>query len=412
MIDSPINGTPASIVVVGAGNRANKYLEYIVRNPDKAKLVAVVEKNPIRLQTIAEKFGLTPEQCFEDYEEFFKNPVKAEGALICTPENLHYEPTMMAIEAGYNVLLEKPIAQTLRECTNIRDAANRKGVGVVICHVLRYHPYFRKIKDIIDSGELGEIVSIHLRSSVGLDRSTHGFVRGIWNKEKKTNPTLLSKCCHDIDLMVWLTQKRCRHISSFGTLRWFRKENSPAGSAERCINCRIESKCPYSAVNLYRERHDWISNFDIPEGKTIDDVIEWQLAEGPYGRCVYHCDNDVVDHQVVSMEMENEITVSFTMDMFTYYGYREIHISLTHGEIDGDENILRVRKFRGCQERIYDFSNLSNEPFHAGADLNIMEAFVDILHKENPLSTVSKIEDSIESHRICFLAEASRKSHA
>ena len=399
---------PVSIVAIGAGNRTSKYLEYVKRHPDRVRLVGVVELNDIRRQSVAERFGLEPSQCYADYHDFFRNPVQADAVMICTPENRHFEPTMLAIEAGCHVLLEKPIAQTLEECQAIGEAARKKGVLVSVCHVLRYHPYFMKVKELVDSGELGHIISINHRTSVGVDRAAHGFVRGIWRSERLSNPMLMSKCCHDIDFLLWLTKTPCRKLTSFGSLRWFKAKNAPEGSAERCIDCRVESRCPFSAVDLYQVRRDWIANFDVPEGKTIDDVIEDQLREGLYGRCVYHCDNDVVDHQIVSMEMESEVTINFSMDIFTLKDCRETHISLTEGEIDGDENRLRVRRFRGAEETVYDFSGLAHQPFHAGADLAIVADFIDAI-RTGRRDLVTSIERSVESHRICFEAERSRK---
>ena len=399
---------PVSIVAIGAGNRTSKYLEYVKQHPDRVRLVGVVELNDIRRQSVAERFGLEPSQCYADYHDFFRNPVQTDAVMVCTPENMHFEPTMLAIEAGYHVLLEKPIAQTLEECQAIGEAARKKGVLVSVCHVLRYHPYFMKVKELVDSGELGHIISINHRTSVGVDRAAHGFVRGIWRSERLSNPMLMSKCCHDIDFLLWLTKTPCRKLTSFGSLRWFKSKNAPEGSAERCIDCRVESRCPFSAVDLYQVRRDWIANFDVPEGKTIDDVIEDQLREGLYGRCVYHCDNDVVDHQIVSMEMESEVTINFSMDIFTLKDCRETHISLTEGEIDGDENRLRVRRFRGAEETVYDFSGLAHQPFHAGADLAIVADFIDAI-RTGRRDLVTSIERSVESHRICFEAERSRK---
>ena len=403
-----MSNKPLSIVAIGAGNRTNKYLEYVRLNPDKAKLVGVVELNPIRRENVARKFGLQPSACYTDYHDFFRNPLKADAVMICTPENMHYEPCTMAIEAGYHVLLEKPIAQTLQECQAIGEAAKRKNVIVSVCHVLRYHPYFMKLKELACSGELGSIISINHRTAVGVDRAAHSFVRGPWSREAETNPMLISKCCHDIDFLLWLTKTRCRKLTSFGSLRWFKSQNAPQGSAKRCIDCQVENKCPFSAIDLYRVRRDWISNFDIPQGKTLDEVIEDQLKEGPFGRCIYHCDNDVVDHQIVSMEMESEVTINFSMDIFTQEDHRETHICLTEGEIDGDETCLKVRKFRGGKETTYDFSFIKEKPFHAGADLDIVADFIEaVRHPEKYLKT--SIDLSVESHRICFEAERSRK---
>ena len=403
-----MNNKQVSIVAIGAGNRTNKYLEYVKQHPDKAKLVGVVELNEIRKNKIAEKFCLEPSACFTDYHDFFRSSLKVDAVMICTPENMHYEPCMMAIEAGYHVLLEKPIAQTPEECIAIGEAARRKNVIVTVCHVLRYHPYFMKLKELACSGELGNIISINHRTAVGVDRAAHSFVRGPWRKESETNPMLISKCCHDIDFLLWLTKTRCRKLTSFGSLRWFKSTNAPEGSAHRCIDCQVESQCPFSAVDLYRIRRDWIANFDVPQGKNIDEVIEEELEQGLYGRCIYHCDNDVVDHQIVSMEMESEVTINFSMDIFTLEDHRATQICLTEGEIEGDETQIKVRRFRGGEETIYDFSDIKHKPFHAGADLDLMADFIEAIQTEGKYLRTS-IDLSVESHRICFEAERSRK---
>ena len=403
-----MNNKQVSIVAIGAGNRTNKYLEYVKQHPDKAKLVGVVELNEIRRNKIAEKFCLEPSACFTDYHDFFRSSLKVDAVMICTPENMHYEPCMMAIEAGYHVLLEKPIAQTPEECIAIGEAARRNNIIVTVCHVLRYHPYFIKLKELACSGELGNIISINHRTAVGVDRAAHSFVRGPWRKESETNPMLISKCCHDIDFLLWLTKTRCRKLTSFGSLRWFKSTNAPEGSAHRCIDCQVESQCPFSAVDLYRIRRDWIANFDVPQGKNIDEVIEEELEQGLYGRCIYHCDNDVVDHQIVSMEMESEVTINFSMDIFTLEDHRATQICLTEGEIEGDETQIKVRRFRGGEETIYDFSDIKHKPFHAGADLDLMNDFIEAIQTEGKYLRTS-IDLSVESHRICFEAERSRK---
>lgn len=403
-----MNNKQVSIVAIGAGNRTNKYLEYVKQHPDKAKLVGVVELNEIRRNKIAEKFCLEPSACFTDYHDFFRSSLKVDAVMICTPENMHYEPCMMAIEAGYHVLLEKPIAQTPEECIAIGEAARRKNIIVTVCHVLRYHPYFMKLKELACSGELGNIISINHRTAVGVDRAAHSFVRGPWRKESETNPMLISKCCHDIDFLLWLTKTRCRKLTSFGSLRWFKSTNAPEGSAHRCIDCQVESQCPFSAVDLYRIRRDWIANFDVPQGKNIDEVIEEELEQGLYGRCIYHCDNDVVDHQIVSMEMESEVTINFSMDIFTLEDHRATQICLTEGEIEGDETQIKVRRFRGGEETIYDFSDIKHKPFHAGADLDLMADFIEAIQTEGKYLRTS-IDLSVESHCICFEAERSRK---
>lgn len=405
-----MTSTPVKIVVIGAGNRTNKYLEYAVLHPDRLKLVGIVEPVDIRRENLAGKFDVPQSACFSSYEDFFKTPVPADAVIIGTPEDKHLVPCMKAIDAGYHVLLEKPIAQTREDCLAILENAKRKGVLVGVCHVLRFHPYFMKIKEVVDSGELGQIVSINHYAEINLDRTTHGYVRGSWNRAEKTNPMLIAKCCHDIDFLLWLCGSKCTKVSSFGSLRWFRKENAPEGSAERCINCSIEKSCPFSAVDLYKNRKLWIGNFDVPRGSTIDEVIDKQLAEGPYGRCVYHCDNDVADHQVLNLELADQTTISFVANAFTLDDFRSTHIKMTYGEIDGDETTLRVRKFRNNTVQVFDFSDLTGKPFHAGADLNIIEDFIGAVLDNDRSELRTTIEQSVESHIVCYEAENSRLS--
>lgn len=398
---------PASIVAIGAGNRMRTYMHYVLEHPEEVSLVAVVEPNEIRRNAMADLFRIPEEHRFTNYTEFFKNPVPADAVIICTPENAHFEPSMAAIEHGYHILLEKPIAQTMEECNKIAEAARKANVMVGICHVMRYHPCFLKIKELVDSGYLGKIISINHTESVGIDRDTHSYVRGIMNTEKGSNPMLLAKCCHDVDFLLWIIGCNCHRVSSFGSLRWFRKENAPEGSAMRCVDCSIEKDCPYSAVNLYWRRREWIRNFDVPKGKTIEDSIQEELHNGPHGRCVFHCDNDVVDNQVLLMEMEDKTTVSMTMDIFTQFDYRITKIQLTEGEIYSDEKKVIATPFKKRSKEVFDFTEALKQPYHAGADLQIFADFIHAIDND-PTSFPTLIQDSIESHRICFEGERSR----
>ena len=399
---------PVRIVVFGAGNRARKYLEYAARNPQELKPVAIVEPLEIRRRKTAARFGVPAEACFATVEDYFANTVEADAALISTPEDQHFVPAMKSIDMGYHILLEKPIAQTYEECAAIAENARRRNVVVAVCHIMRFHPYFMKIKEVVDSGELGKIISINHYAEVNLDRMTHGYVRGLWNRAEKTNPMLLAKCCHDMDFLLWVCGSPCRRVSSFGSLRWFRTENAPEGSGDRCISCKVEAECPYSAVDLYRNRRDWIRNFDVHEGETIDDAIERELETGIYGRCVYRCENNVADHQTVNMELGDGTTISLVANAFTLDDFRGTHIKMTHGEIDGDETALRVRRFRGQQETVYDFSDIVKKPFHADADLYIVDDFVKAVRSGNDAAVRTGIDGSIASHRVCFEAERSR----
>ena len=393
MKNEPTVSRPVRIVVIGAGNRANKYLEYARRYPDRLQPVAVVDVNDLRRHAFARDFGLPACRSYAHYDDFFADGVEADMVLISTPENVHFDPAVKAIDAGYHILLEKPIAQHLEECREIARRARERGV-----------------KERLLAGEIGDIINIQATEHVSYHHLAVSYIRGKWGNEEKCGaPMLLAKCCHDIDFLLWLTGAHCRSLSSFGSLRWFRAENAPAGAGRRCLDCAIESACPFSARDLYYVRRDWVANFDVPEGKTLDETILEELRTGMYGRCVYHCDNDVVDHQLLAMEMEGEVTVSLSMEMFTADDFRKTHVRLTGGEIDGDERTLRVRRFRGGDERTYDFSDIVGQPFHAGADLHLIGDFIRAL-RDPGYPFLTTIEDSIESHRICYDAERSRRT--
>ena len=259
---------------------------------------------------------------------------------------------------------------------------------------------------------LGELITVNHIESVGIERMTHSFVRGLWRKESETNPMILSKACHDLDLLVWLTGRKCLRVSSYGSLKWFRAEHAPVGSALRCTDgCAVERECPYSAVELYYRRKRWLRHFDIPEGGKEDEIIWEELKTGPYGRCVYHCDNDVVDHQVVSMLLEDEVTVNFSMDAFTRDSGRRTHFMFSQGEVFGDERKLTVRHFHPDREdEVYDFSEFYGEcNYHGGADLEMVRDFLSAVRTRQPETLLTRIDSSLESHRIAFEIEKERK---
>ncbi len=401
---------PLSIAVIGAGNRARKYLQYIIANPHEARLAAIADPNHLRCEHFARQAGADTSICFNSMEEMIAANIKIDAVIIASPDALHYSQTLEAINHGYHVLLEKPIAQTAKECRDILETAREKGVIVKVCYVLHFHPYFKKLRQLIESGRYGSPISISHRAPVGIDRAGHVYVRDIWSRKETSGPLLTSKCCHDLDLIVWYTGSRCRRLASFGSLSWFKAENAPEESAQRCLDCKVERQCPFSAIDLYRRRHEWTGNFDIKDGESLEDVIERELSTGRHGRCVYHCDNDVVDHQVLAMEMESGVSVNFSMDVFTIDGHRTTRVSLTNGEIYGNELSLTAVRFAPRETVTFDFADLDGAPYHAGADLATVADFIATILSGEDLSDTG-IDKSIESQRICELAEHSRTDH-
>lgn len=395
------------VAAIGAGNRMRTYMHYVAEHPEKVELVAVAEPNELRLKAMGDGFGLGADRRFKNYDDFFAHSIEADGVMIATPDDKHFAPCMKALEAGYNILIEKPVAQRTEEWRQIEEKAREKNLRVSVCYVLRYHPLFVKLREIVASGRLGKIIAVEHCERVGLDRTTHSYVRGIWNTREKGNEMLLAKCCHDVDLLLWLTGEECRRVSSFGSLRWFRAENAPEGAAERCVDCAREQLCPYSAVDLYRRRREWIGNFDVGPLETLDEVIERELRVGRQGRCVFRCENDVVDNQAVLMEMTDGTVVTLSMSLFTIDDHRSTDIHLSEGEIYADEKTIRITDFRTREREELDFSHLKGVPYHAGADLAIVEEFVDAIAEGRGIHGTS-IGEALKSHYICHAADVSR----
>jgi hypothetical protein len=294
---------PVTAITCGAGNRGNVYGNYSLAYPNQMDIVGVAEPIAIRNERYMKKHNIQPENSFSTWEDVFKRPKFADAIIITTPDNLHYGPCMKALEMGYNVLLEKPISPSEKECRDILALAKKTNRIVAVCHVLRYAPYFVKLKEIMQSGVLGEIVSIQHLEPIEHIHMSHSYVRGNWHNSKETTPIILAKSCHDLDILRWLTEKPCTHIQAFGNLKWFTEKNAPPGSTERCSDgCTVEATCPYSALDIYYRKRQRNYVFDLPddESKQAEYVMQ-QLKTTNYGRCVYKMKNDQPDHYTTNI---------------------------------------------------------------------------------------------------------------
>lgn len=404
---------PVTCIIIGAGQRGKIYAEYAERQPDEWKVVAVADPSELRRKNLANKHGIPEENCFSDWEDALAKGKIADVAVISTSDSLHYEPAMKAIELGYDLLLEKVIAQSWEECNTILQSAKKHDVIVAVAHVLRYSPYFRKLKDIVDSGAIGDIVNIQHMEPIEQEHMSHSYVRGNWGNTSNSTPILLSKSCHDLDILRWIMAKPCKKVTSFGGLYHFRKERAPEGATPRCTDgCPVERDCPHSAIKTYMERkkYPYVGYLDVKDENDNDEILE-KLKTGPYGRCVYHCDNDAADHQVVNMEFEGGSTVSFTLDGLTSYEHRRTRIMGTKGDIVGDGHVLEVTDFNTRETKIWDVRDeVSAEDLmkHGGGDIGIVQDLVQAISQKDPSFLTSTLDVSMESHKIGFLAEESR----
>ncbi|MEI7660573.1 MAG: Gfo/Idh/MocA family oxidoreductase [Bacteroidota bacterium] len=412
-IDNPLK-RPITAITCGAGNRGNVYGDYSVAFPDQITIIGVAEPIPIRNDRYAVLHKIPDSNRFKTWEDVFSRPKFADVIIITMPDNLHYEPCLRAMEMGYDVLLEKPMAQTARQCRDILAMTRKTGRIVAVCHVLRYSPYFIKMKQLIEEGAIGDPVSFQHMEPIHHIHMSHSYVRGNWHDSKATTPIILAKSCHDLDILRWMIGKSCKSITAMGDLKWFRKENAPAGSTARCMDgCAVEATCPYSAMRIYYRERGWLYVFDLPEEKEKQgDAILGYLRSTNYGRCVYRMENDQPDHYITSIRFDGNITASFSMEAFTSYGGRRTRVMGSMGDIVGDMEEMTVTDFRTQKSvklvpKVEDVEYFKNSG-HGGGDWLLMRDFVMAVANQDPKRLTSTIDQSIESHLMGFAAEESR----
>lgn len=403
------------LILVGAGDRGTRYAAYAAQHPDQLKIVAVAELRESYRRRAAETHGIAEEHVFADWRELIEHDIEADGVIIATQDALHKEPAVAFAGKGCHILLEKPMAPTEQDCREIVQAAEDAGVIFAVCHVLRYTDYTIKLKEIIDSGAIGEVVCMQHLEPVGMWHQAHSFVRGNWRREDESSFMLLAKSCHDLDWIRYIMGSECKKVSSFGSLYYFRKEHKPEGAGSRCLDCAIEADCPYSAKRFYMRalecgEIDWPIRV-ITSDPTEEGVLD-ALRTGPYGRCVWECDNDVVDNQVVNMEFEGGKTVSFAMTAFNEGGHRKTHIFGTVGEIYGDGSKIEVYTLKDNAWAAYETEAPEAGILggHGGGDYNIMKHFVSALAETDPSKILSGPSESLETHLMAFAGEKSRRT--
>ena len=402
-----------TVALIGGGNRGVRYTEHMRQFPDRYKIVALAEPLKERREATKKAYGLSDDMCFENWDDCFAQGKLADIAVIATQDKEHYIPAMKAISLGYDIMLEKPISPEPKECAEIARYAKEKNVRIVVCHVLRYTPHYMTLKKMIDSGEIGDIITINHEENVGHVHHCCSYVRGPWGNVERSSQMLLAKSCHDLDLIQWLLNKQCKKIQSFGSLSYFKAENAPEGAPERCHEgCPHEATCPYSALKIYVNSDSlfWRRHATQLPNPTEEDAMEL-LRTTQYGKCAFKCDNDVVDHQTVNMLFEDNATATFTMSS-TNEGGRWTHIMGTKKEVfvDGMEKPIRVFDLSTEETTLIDVSGGkdSAEYGHGGGDYGIVRDMYDYFVGNEVSSQISDISISAENHLLVFAAEKAR----
>ena len=396
-------------ILIGAGNRGMTYAQWAKCNG--ITIAAIAEKRPDRLADAAEKLQVPPNLCFSDAEDLLRIGKIADAAIIATMDRDHYGHVMQALACGYDILLEKPISPDAKECLEIERKATALGRSVTVCHVLRYTPFWSKLKDILDSGRLGKPVSIKHSENIGNFHMAHSFVRGNWRNDLQSSPIIMQKSCHDLDILLWLTGSHCTKVAAFGSLSYFKEDHAPKGSTERCLDCPVAENCRFDARKCYLPTlGQWPTEVVCLEQSEV--ALLEALKSSPYGRCVYRCDNNVCDHMSIIMEFENGITATFSLNGQTSDCHRNIHIMCEDGEIiaDDKDRTIRIRRHVSSPADSFDERVIhirTNASGHGGGDAGIMEDFAASIENSNS-ETRSSISRSVESHLMACAIEYSR----
>ena len=408
-----------TIAIAGLGSRGRTaYGAILLDMKDRAQVVAIADFDKTRCEIAQKEHNVKSENVFSSVEEMLSKEKLADAVLICTQDRDHVRHALMALDKGYDILLEKPVSPDLNELKSLVKKSKETGRKVLVCHVLRYTPFFQTIKKAIDSGRIGKVATVQALENVRYWHQAHSFVRGNWRRKDETSPMILAKCCHDLDYLIWLCGSKCKSVSSYGSLSYFKAECAPEGATLRCLDgCNAKANCPYDAEKIYLTNKDtgvlhgnveW--PVDVLSENPTEETIRAAIEKGPYGRCVFHCDNDVVDNQIVAMEMESGATVTLTMSAFTSIGGRTIKVMGTLGDIQGDmhDNIIKITEF-GKESEIIDLGREEKDfAGHGGGDQMLIEEFVSLLEGGEVNNTVTTLEVSVESHLVALAAEESR----
>ncbi len=398
---------PKTIAIIGAGGRGQLFARMFHEAYPKARLAAVAEPRDEYRELVARNYQLPRENVMQSWQEFVSRPKLCDAVFIGTMDREHVEPAVACMKLGYDVLLEKPMAVTLADCQLIERTQRETGCIFGVCHSLRYQKGFRKVKELVDSGTIGKIVTVNLTEQVGWWHQAHSFVRGNWGNESRSTFMLLAKSCHDIDYIHYLIGKRCLSVSSYGSLSYFRPENAPPGAGERCIECPIERSCHYSAIRHYVDADRTCWPADVVSLVHSREAHLEAIRTGPYGRCVWKCDNDVVDHQTVNMLFEDNVTAVFTMVGLSRDCSRYLRLYGTLGEIYFDQNTITVKTF--ADNNITTIQLGSERGGHGGGDQRIVDTFIDALFTRDDSRIVANAQESLKTHTVVFAAEQSRR---
>src|SRR5438309_6739777 len=373
---------PVTLALLGTGSRGHTFSSFAQRYPDRARVVAVADPRTDRREMLADQLGVAADRRFDDWRDLAAQERLGDAVIVTTPDREHVGPACRFAELGYHVLLEKPIAPTRAGCVEVIQAVEKAGVILAVCHVMRYTTYTDRVKTILAEGRLGQLVGVEQLEPVGWGHVAHSYVRGNWRRSDQAGPSILTKCCHDLDWLRYVVGRPAVRVSSRGGLHHFTAASRPAGAADRCLDCAVEPECPYSALRLYLgclgdpERERW------PLSVITTDLTEPGVRRAPRGGqdglLVFGCDNDVGDHHGVTSELEGGVTATLTMSAFTPVGRRRTRIMGTRGLLEGGGAAITLTDFVTGEVESFDVvgAGVDAADGHAGGDFGVLGAFV------------------------------------
>jgi len=396
-----------AIAVIGAGVRGTSLARKVVTSGMSAVIAAVAEPDQVKRMKFAEEFSIPGSSIYEGWEELMANPGKFDAAIIATLDNQHTGPAIGSLSNNWHILIEKPLADSYEDCLRIVNLQKEKKTAIAVCHTLRFMEGYRKLKELLSDGIIGDLVHVEHMEAISNFRFAHNYVRGRWAQEKLNTFLLLHKCSHDIDYISWLFSEKCIRVSSFGSLKYFTPQNAPIGSTKRCTDgCRLTDTCPYSAIKIYvnGSPEEWPAR-DITTTQSKESHLE-AVRNGPYGLCVWHSENDVVDHQVVMMEFEGGATATCTLTGFSATNGRRIRLQGSRGEMLFDESVgtISIREFHSGRNEIINIPPVKS--YHP-EDQDIVNEWLSSVLLSSSV-TVNAAE-ALRTHAVVFAAEKSRR---
>ena len=393
--------------LIGFGNRGRLYSSFIKDLTDKVEYVCVCDYRANDLKESIDKYNV--KYVFNDVDEFFNASLDLDLVLICSMDQYHFEQTKRCILKGYNILLEKPISNNLEEVYILNELAKENNVKVIVSYVLRYTLFYKMIKDIIDSKEIGEVININNTENVAYWHYAHSYVRGNWKDCKETGPMILTKCSHDMDLIYWLMGKNVSRISSFGDRTYLKENNAPINSGEYCTSCPIKDECCFNCYRFYLNNKEWLR--PMIGDDLSDEKINSFLDHSQYSKCAYKTNGDTVDHQIVNIEFEDGTTASHTMNSYTRWCYRDIKIMGTKGCIEGnfEDKTFTVYHFVDNSSYVINIADYTDDFVgHVGGDIIMFVELIEYLQTGNKSKSLTTLQESVMSHEMAFASEKSR----